>query len=123
MLVTRKGMTKCQELRAAKSPRKVFRGDGISNRTPEDQAGFPGRDRASPGCRGSGPLQTLRPGTWVHGDEFCVLGGEREEGRGEEEVGITLLGALNARQESRLCVGAAGNLLENKNRNFLSKIK
>lgn len=48
MLVTRKGVTKGQELRAAKSPRKVFRGDGISNRTPEDQAGFPGRDGARP---------------------------------------------------------------------------
>lgn len=77
MLVTRKDVTKCQELRAAKSPRKVFRGDRILNRTPEGQAGFPGRDGATRGCRGSGPSQTLRPGTWVHGDEFCVLGGGR----------------------------------------------
>lgn len=48
---------------------------------------------------------------------------EAEEGRSEEEVGITLLRALNARQESRLFVWAAGSLLEDKNRNFLSKIR
>lgn len=48
---------------------------------------------------------------------------EAEEGRSEEEVGITLLRALNARQESRLFVCAAGSLLEDKNRNFLSKIR
>lgn len=35
---------------------------------------------------------------------------EGEEGRGEEEVGITLLRALNARQESRLFMWAAGSL-------------
>lgn len=73
----RKGVTKCQELRVAESPRKVFREDGILNRTPEDQTSFPGRDRASSRCRGNGHSETQRPETWFHGDEFCVPGGGR----------------------------------------------
>lgn len=52
----------------------------------------------------------------------AASGGNRL-GRGEEEVGITLLGVLNERQESRLFVWVAGSLLEDKNRNFLRMIR
>lgn len=42
--VSKKGVTKARELRAAESHRKAFRGDGVSSRTPVDPAEFPGRD-------------------------------------------------------------------------------
>ena len=42
--VSKKGITKARELRAAESCRKAFRGDGVSSWTPLDPAEFPGRD-------------------------------------------------------------------------------
>lgn len=45
--VSKKGMTKSRELRAAESHGKVFRRDGVSSRTPADPAEFPGRDGLS----------------------------------------------------------------------------
>ena len=56
---------------------KVFTGDDILSRTPVDQADFPGRDRVSPQCRGTGVLTDPKPETWVPRDEFCVPGGGR----------------------------------------------
>ena len=59
---------------------------------------------------------------WALGDEFCPPGVGGERAWEEEEVGLTLLRALNAKPGSRLFVGQQGALLKAKHESLGARL-